>query len=258
LGLLLVAAACDDSSPQRSSANASGITQADQNLRDMLAACGQQASACAGAAGDDLALQMCRDQLAGCRETAGRTGSQAVADAIHVCVDHMQQCEKGANTPSAHAACDLDLQACLGAGRADEADGGNDEDGGSASPVSACESQMRMCVLADGSAETCADELRTCLLAATPGPNDLHAGGEHGRDGGSANSSAPDAGMSGSMHAATPDAGMSGSGGHAAATDAGKPAANTCQDQYDYCVQHNGTPQGCRQQMRSCQNGAGK
>jgi hypothetical protein len=265
--LLLLATACGNSTIGKPSAQSSSgsVTAAYESLISALGSCGRAAGQCAkDAAGDAGALGSCRDQLNACRASAGSDASQALTDAIHTCTDSARDCRKSASNDAGKSGCQDTLRECLSANR--PSDHGDDDAGSPASDqgqaIARCVDALHSCVESDMEPMVCAEQMRSCVLAAVPVPSNVTPGGP------STPGARPDAGRDmKAVDAGHPvvrpeagdlkpvDAGHAGDKG--GAHDAGMPedAGASCMKHLQTCLDAGNTPQDCRAQQQKCGKG---
>jgi hypothetical protein len=211
-----------------------------------VANCAKQVKSCVDAAADDAARATCREQLDGCRDDAGKEAMSAIAMAVRACTQQHNRCVKDAKGGAA-ASCKDELKTCLHAahpttGRGNDDDAGVDEHG-KAADSSDCLDEMDSCVEADDSADTCAQNVRECVVDSLPSGDEVvpttdgqdetdNSGSDHG-----------DAGVA-SEHGKPADAGAKGK--------SMMNAARQCVDTFSSCVDSGSAARTCAKALKDC------
>lgn len=299
LGLGLAATACNQGQQSATPVVENpSVAGAYAELVNAVATCAQQVESCVmSAQGDTTALQTCRDDFASCRDSAGQTAVNTMAGAIRGCTDTNRQCESANHGQSGSQACEAALLQCIEANRPEPPDaaanghaaGGRAADGhdagapkGAGSPVGDCIDALRSCVTGGGQPQSCAMDVRACVLAAVPTPDQVvpGAGAQNGTHGPSGASDAGHSGGAPDPHAG--DAGHSSGTPDAHAADAGRPSglppqlppqamsgmtppadagaaasasAMACLDAFRTCTMSGGQPRTCVQDLSQCMQG---
>ena len=297
LGLLTAVclAACGESSaPTASSGNA--VDAAYAALVADAANCAKQVKTCLDAAGsDDAAVATCRADFGTCRESAGKHATKELATAVRSCTSQHNACVKAAEHGSA-GDCQDGLRVCLSAAHpdngADDADAGTDEGNGKGKGKRAdCLDEMHACVKADGPANTCAEQVRMCVVDSVPSALEIapeedadeatdedadEAADEDADEGADEDTAGAGSGMPsdpGNGHGKTAaDGGMPSdpSSGHGKPTTAGgaggaasngkgsakKTAARMCVDTFSACVDGGSAARSCAQALKECRTAA--
>ena len=294
LGLLGAAllAACSSGQTANPQPPASSVDTAYAALVSEVASCSKQAKSCNDAAGsDDAARTACRDQFSSCRATAGEGATRELANAVTACTSQHNACVRQGH--GAAPACKDEFKACL---RAAHPQAGQDEDGGveeHGRGKSDCLDELHSCVEADGPANTCAEQVRSCVVDTFPSADELvptddtddsadetdesaaddadEAADEADESAGDDADDAADEADDGIDEAAPgPDAGA---GEQPAGSDdnganagkakngqakgsARKAAAAQCLDAFDACVAAGGTQRDCAQSLKECRAAA--
>jgi hypothetical protein len=255
-------AACGSGANPRPSE--SSIDAAYAALIGEVASCAKEVKVCVEAAGSDLASRAaCREQFSGCRATAGEKATHELANAVTACTSQHNTCVRQAHGAAA-ADCKDELKVCLGAAHpkpAEDEDGGVDERG---NPKGDCLDQLHSCVAADGPANACAEQVRSCVVDAVPTgdevvpqDDDADETDENADDDADSTDESPDAG-------APEQAGQSDNGRSNAdkAQDAGtkkaarKTAAAQCLDTFSACVEAGSAQRTCAQSLKECRSAA--
>jgi hypothetical protein len=282
LGLLTAAclAACGESSaPSASGGNA--VDAAYAALVADVANCAKQVKTCLDAAGsDDAAVATCRADFGTCREGADKHATKELASAVRGCTSQHNTCVRAAEHGSA-GACQDELRVCLRAAHpdnaSDDADAGSDE-GKAEGKRSDCLDEMHACVKADGPANTCAEQVRMCVVDSVPSPLEVApeadadeasdedadessdedmagAGSGMPSDPGNGHGKPAAAGAAGSMASAQGKPATAGAGGDAASKGKGsakKTAARMCVDTFSTCVDGGTAARSCAQSLKEC------
>ena len=226
---------CDQPQTRETRPQENPVTVAFDALSSAIAGCG-----------DELAA--CNDAFTACQQSAGAPAANALADAVVECTRSVGPCASDAGGPAA-SSCHEALQSCLGATLPspptpdDEDGGGPDADHGS--PVASCIDTLLECVMQDGNAMACAQDVRACIIASVPAPPGVipvDPGSGAGDAGMPEPPTTPDAGMPGDVEPTTPDAGM-----------AGAPPSSSCMEAFEACVDAGGTAASCSKDLRECE-----
>jgi hypothetical protein len=229
---------------------ASSVDSAYAELVAEFANCAKQVKSCVDGAADSSAVSACRDEFASCRDAAGEHAISEVADAVRGCTQQQNACVKAARG-SAAGSCHDALVMCLGAAHPvkghDDDDGGVDERGSNGKGNGDCLQNLHACVEADGPANACAEDLRSCVSEAMPNAGEVvpeedsaEAADEssspadgHGRDAGANNA-----------HDNPADMGAKG--------QAARSAARQCTDSFATCVDAGSSARSCVMALKQC------
>jgi hypothetical protein len=290
LGLLTAVclAACNESSAPRGT---NDVDAAYAALVADVANCAKQVKTCLDAAGsDDAAVATCREDFGTCRAAAGKHATHELASAVRGCTSQHNACVKAAEHGSA-GDCQDELRVCLRAAHpdngSDDADAGSDE--GGKGKRSDCLDEMHACVKADGPANTCAEQVRMCVVDSMPSPLEVapedyaaedadeasdedadEASDEDMAGAGSGMPSDPGMGRGKSADKAAADGGMPSdpgmghgkpadkgtAGGAGSKGSARKTAARMCVETFSACVDGGTAARSCAQTLKECRAAA--
>lgn len=280
-GLMFALSACSDDGSTAQSAVARNFDE----LASAVAACAAELRSC----GDDEDAgfsdrEACQKDFLSCRAEAGKASQNSLADEISVCQERAEICRADAGSDADEVKCKNSLRVCIGeAHDKDQPDGGDGAGPNPHAPTYQCFGQLRECVADGGAPKTCAEEVRTCVIAAVGEPPPVKrprvtpppaAGAPAAGRGGSG-------GMAGAAGGGgDPMAGAGGVGGHSAAGaggknaggGAGKPAGGAggaggkpagdmddadaaerrCASEYDACIASGEKKMKCDREQRMC------
>jgi hypothetical protein len=257
-----------------------------------VASCAKEVKSCVDAAGDDeVAVDTCRDEFATCRQDAGKGSVDKLANAARSCTAKRKECVAAA--PDDRASCHEEQRACLSASRDEKKDDGDDAgpDGDARKAArSDCLDELHICVQADGPANACAEQVRTCVVDSVPTAlavvpkDDKGKGsskrGDAGVGGGKPDKAdAADGGVRGKPEKADggvrgkpekADGGVRGKPEKADATDGGVPDgggdddgdkgtmsdARVCVDTFQACIEADNAARACARSLKDCRAAA--
>jgi hypothetical protein len=244
-----------------------------------VASCAKEVRSCVDAAEDDAAIDACREDFASCRQDAGKKKVDTLAGAARACASSHKTCVQAAERGEA-SGCQEELRVCLRAARPekddDDAGAGKNDDRKAARAD--CLDELHPCVKADGPANVCAEQVRTCLVDSVPSAPEVVP--EKGKDKDAASDedvasdkdAASDEDVASDKDAATDEdgtgKGMKGDAGvgraksaaakGSVAADAGarskgmKSQARVCVDAFQACLDAGSPARGCAQSLKEC------
>lgn len=250
--------ACAQSSAPRTTASESesDVERAYAALVSDVASCAKQVKSCVDDAdSDEAARAACRADFASCRDAAGKSSVNALASGARGCTSSHNSCVRSADHGEA-ASCQDALRMCLGAAHAakhDDEDAGDDDRKGARAD---CLDELHPCVMADGPANACAEQVRMCVVDSVP----------------SASAVVPDADSDDDSDEAGPSDAGGGKGksktkaGHPSNTDAAADAgtggkgmlnpARMCVDSLHACVDAGNPARDCAKSLKECRASA--
>lgn len=267
LGAACFAACAENTKPSTAE---SAVDAAYAALVSDIANCAKEVKTCTDAAADDAAVDACRDQFATCREDAGKKNVNVLADAVRSCTSAHKDCVRAADSGEADS-CQDELRVCLRAARPekDDDDAGTDKDERKAARED-CLDELHPCVKAEGPANVCAEQVRTCLVESVPTSgevvpedgddadddavsDDAAASDEDGMGMGMGMGAKSDAGATRGKSAAAKaakdaDAGVSGAGT--------MNQAQICVDTLRTCIDAGNPARGCAKSLKECRAAA--
>lgn len=237
--------ACNQQPAAPAKSEPAGVEASYQELAADFASCGEHLEQCMSAAQTKAARWTCRVDFGHCRAEAGKKAMQAMADAIHACVESAKQC-KNADDDAGTPECRSQLWACLWQSRhpqVDDGDAGTDE--GSASHGHDCIEQLHRSIAAGKSAHVCASRVRQCVADALPQPSEVVPDSDDpddAADGGDDDQPADESDKPGPSASGKP---------HAAAHP------RLCLQDFRVCVWQTHQPGPCVEALRACVHPAG-